>query len=75
MSNREKMETLAEELKTMYLTENPVNFNDEDYGYKYFICFHNTHRIIARSKNITDMIDIIKDIIKNGAYVEGCTFY
>ncbi|BDR74334.1 hypothetical protein K144316041_p21730 (plasmid) [Clostridium tetani] len=30
MSNREKMETLAEELKTMYLTENPVNFNDEE---------------------------------------------
>lgn len=72
---RKKMENLAKELKTMYLTENPINFSDEDYGYKYFICFHNTHTVVYRTTNIPDMIEILNDIIKNGVEIDGYTFY
>lgn len=63
---RKKMEELAEQLGTMYLTENPVNLSDDDFGYKYFVCFQNTHKVVRRTKNIPDMIEELQDIIENG---------
>ena len=73
--SRKKMEVLVQELKTMYLTENPVNIGDDDYGYKYFVCFNNTGRVAARSKNIPDMIQKLENIIGNGIDVDGHIFY
>lgn len=72
---RNKMEQLAENLKTMYLTENPVNFTDEDREYKYFICFNNTHKIVRKTKNIADMIEELEDIIKNGVTDGSVTLF
>ncbi|EKS4345202.1 hypothetical protein QB607_003206 [Clostridium botulinum] len=73
--SRKKMETLARQLRTMYLTENPVNINEDDYGYKYFICFHNTHTVVYRATNISDMIEALEAIIENGAESDGHIFY
>lgn len=73
--SRKKMEALARGLKTMYLTENPANIGDDDYGYKYFICFNNTGRVAARSKSIHDMIQKLENIIENGVDVDGHIFY
>lgn len=72
---RKKMEKLAKQLGTMYLTENPINLSDEDYGYKYFICFHNTHKVVRRAKNIPDMIEALQDIIENGVRDGSREFY
>lgn len=70
MSNqKKKMEELATKLENIYLTENPVNLNDNDYGYKYFLCWTNTHTVIKRTKNISDMIEEIENIIENGIEV------
>lgn len=72
---RKKMEQLVKQLKTMYLTENPVNLSDDDFGYKYFICFHNTHKVVARTRNIPDMVEKLQDIIENGVSDGNGTFY
>lgn len=72
---RKKMEKLANQLGTMYLTENPLNLSDEDYGYKYFICFQNTHAVVARAKSIFEMIEILEDIIENGITIGNGEFY
>lgn len=72
---RKKMEELAKQLKTMYLTENPVNLSDDDHGYKYFICFHNTNKIARKTKNISDMVEELKDIIANGVNDGNGIFY
>lgn len=72
---RKKMEKLAARLGTMYLTENPVNLNDEDYGYRYFICFHNTHTVVARTKSIAEMIEVLEDIIENGVSIGSGEFH
>lgn len=72
---RKKMEELAKKLGTMYLTENPVNLNDEDHGYKYFICFHNTHTVVVRTKSILGMIEELENIIENGAKSGSGIFY
>jgi hypothetical protein len=73
--SRKKMEELAKKLGTMYLTENPVNLNDEDYGYKYFICYHNTHTVVTRTKNIPDMIEALQELIGNGVSIGSGTFH
>lgn len=72
---RNKMVKLAKQLRTMYLTENPVNEDSENYGYRYFICFHNTHTVVARTKSIAEMIEVLQDIIENGASSGNGTFY
>ena len=33
-----------------YYTENPINYNDSYDGMKYFLCYHNTHTILAAFK-------------------------
>lgn len=73
--SRKKMEVLAQELKTMYLTENPINIGDNDYGYKYFVCFNSTGTVVARSESIPDMIQKLENIIENGIDVDGHIFY
>ena len=74
--SRKKMNELAKQLRTMYLTESPVNFDDTNsIGYKYFLCFHNTHKIVAKTRNISDMIKKIEDVIENGATDGNFTFY
>jgi hypothetical protein len=72
---RKKMEKLAKQLKTMYLTDNPINFDDNNYGYKHFICFQNTHTVVRKTKNIPDMIEELNDIIENGITIDSHTFY
>lgn len=72
---RNKMNQLASQLQTMYLTDCPINFSDDDYGYKYFICFHNTHTVVARTKSIVEMIEILKDILENGVRSGNGVFY
>lgn len=73
--SRNKMNQLGSQLKTMYLTENPVNLSEGDMGYKYFICFHNTHKVVNRFKNIPDTIEALEDIIENGARQGAHVFY
>lgn len=60
---RNKLNKLIEQLEDMYLTENPVNLSDDDYGYKYFLCYHNTHSIKIRTKSLKAMIEEVEDII------------
>lgn len=72
---RKKMEKLAEQLQTMYLTENPVNLNDDNHGYKYFICFDNTHTVARRMKTIAETIEALEDIIENGVRTQNGIFY
>lgn len=64
---KKQMEKLAEQLETMYLTESPINLNDDDFGYEYFVCCQNTHKVVRRTKNIADMIEELQDIIQNGS--------
>lgn len=73
--SRKKMNDLASKLKTMYLTENPPNLDDKWYGYKYFICFHNTHTIAKAFYNIPDTIEFLNDVIENGYTTGSYTFY
>lgn len=73
--NKIKMNKLASKLKTMYLTENPVNCDDNRYGCKYFICFHNTHKIVKGFSNILDTIEFLNDVIKNGVTVGSAIFF
>lgn len=62
---RKKLYKLMEKTNQFYLTENPINFNDDrDYGYKYFLCWHNTHSIHARTKSLHAMIEIVEDLLK-----------
>ncbi len=72
---RNKINKLANQLKTMYVTENPFNINDRYYGYKYFICFHNTHKIYAAYKNQDDLINELEYILENGTTDGGYVFY
>ena len=72
---RKKMEKLVEKLQTMYFTENPVNLNDVDYGYKYFICFDNTHTVAVKTKTIAEMIEELENIIENGLRSGNGIFY
>lgn len=74
-NNRRKMNELASKLGTMYLTENPININDEHFGDKYFICFHNTHAIVKSFRNIPNTIEFLEDVIKNGFEVGAGIFY
>lgn len=70
-----KMRKLADKLRTMHVTENPVNLTGDDYGYKYFICFNNTNTVVRRCNSIKEMIETIKDIIEHGVTVGSHTFY
>ena len=65
----------ANQLSSMYVTENPINFTDSEIGYKYFVCFHNTHKIVKRCKTQNELEMELDDIIANGASDNGCTFY
>ena len=73
--SRRKMNNLAEQLKTMYLTENPINYNDRWHGCKYFICFHNTNTIVQGFSNIPDTIEFLNDVLENGVTSGSHTFY
>lgn len=59
----------------MYVTTNPVNFTDSEIGYKYFICFYNTHKIVARCKTQKELELEIDEIILNGANDGRATFH
>ncbi|MGL5329832.1 MAG: hypothetical protein ACRDD7_11210 [Peptostreptococcaceae bacterium] len=72
---RNKMEKLAKQLGSMYLTDSPVNFDDDNYGYKYFICFHNTHKVVFRGRNIPETIEALQNIIENGVCDGSGIFY
>lgn len=69
------MNKLASQLQTMYLTENPINYDDNWYGCKYFICFHNTHSIVKGFSNIPDTIEFLSYVIENGFSINGITFF
>lgn len=48
----------------MYFTENPVNFNDDYYGYKYFLCWQNTHGIYKAFKTQQECVEELEELIK-----------
>lgn len=67
---RKKMEKLGEQVNdnlggggVVKFTENPVNL--QDYG-KYFLEFHNTHKIVRKWDTQAEAIDGLEDIIENG---------
>ena len=47
---------------SIYYTENPINYNDNDYGYKYFICYHNTNIIIKKFRTQNELSDFLTDL-------------
>lgn len=77
MSLRPKMMRLANNVESLipaYFTENPVNIDDW-WGYKYFLCFENTHKVICACKSQADMIEALQDIIEVGGVWDGNYFF
>lgn len=65
----------SKQLFSMYITEEPFNLSSEDYGYKYFIVFHNTHKIVGRFKTQWELEERIDEIIESGQQDGGGTFH
>jgi hypothetical protein len=57
------------------LHKRPVNFEDRYIGYKYFICFHNTHKIARAVKTQFELEKELEDIIENGVVDGYFTFF
>jgi len=62
-------------LQTMHVTESPFNLSEEDYGYKYFIAFDNTNKIVGRYKTQQELEEGIDEILENGVSQGSHTFY
>ena len=65
----------AEQLKTMRVTENPANYEEKYYGYKYFIEFLNTHKIVGAFKTQRELEARLDEIIRDGVSDNGGIFY
>ena len=65
----------AEQLQTMRVTENPVNYEEKYYGYKYFIEFNNTHKIVGAFKTQRELEERLDEIIRDGVNDNGGIFY
>lgn len=67
------MERLAAQLnhQVCYFTENPPNDVDEYHGYKYFVCFQNTHKVICAWKTQTEAVDGLKDLLETRLVWDG----
>ena len=65
----------AEQLKTMRVTENPTNYEEKYYGYKYFIEFHNTNKIVGAFKTQRELEARLDEIIRDGVNDNGGIFY
>lgn len=72
---KKSVEVKANQLKSMYVTESPVNFDDRHFGMKYFICFHNTHKIVDAFKTQKELEERIDDILENGVTENACAFF
>jgi DNA-binding XRE family transcriptional regulator len=53
-----------------YVTKDPINFNDSDIGYKYFLVWHNTHQIDASANTQKEMEEILDNIIEQNTINE-----
>lgn len=47
------------------VSDNPVNYNDENIGYKYFVEYYNTYKLIGRFKTQRELEEFLDDEIKN----------
>lgn len=65
----------SKKLKSMYVTVCPIYSTDEDYGYKYFIVFHHTHKIVSRHKTQKDLEIKLDDILEDGIIQDSAIFY
>ena len=65
----------AEQLKTMRVTESPINLTDKYYNYKYFIEFNNTHKIVEAFKTQRELEARLDEIIRDGVNDNGGIFY
>ena len=62
-------------LGTMRVTENPINYEDKYHGYKYFIEFLSTHKIIGAFKTQRDLETRLDEIIRDGVSDGSGIFY
>lgn len=64
---RKKMEKLASKLdeSVMYFTENPINFDGQWDGCKYFLVWQNTHHIFRGFETQTECVDFLEALIEN----------
>lgn len=77
MENKMKKSIIkkANKLGSMHITENPVNLTDREYGYKYFIEFDNTYKIVGRYKTQSELEEGIDEILENGISQESGTWF
>ena len=74
---RKKMELLASKIdqQVMYFTDNPVNLDGDCCGYKYFLCWANTHAIYKKFKTQAETVDFLQDLIDEKIVESGnCVF-
>ena len=62
-------------LGTMRVTENPTNYEEKYHGYKYFIEFLSTHKIIGAFKTQRELEARLDEIIRDGVNDNGGIFY
>lgn len=62
---KKKLTSLTSKLnkKVIYFTENPFSFDGYE-GYKYFLCWQNTHQIFQAFKTQQECIDVLQNLIK-----------
>ena len=63
---RKKMERLASKLNesVMYFTENPINFDGQWDGCKYFLVWQNTHHIYRAFRTQAECIEGLEELIE-----------
>lgn len=68
----------ADKLKTMFVTMNIINQeqNDDKYkGCKYFLLFHNTYKIVGGFQTQRELEEKIDEILTEGVSQQGYIFF
>ena len=62
-------------LGSMHVTTNPVNLQEGDNIYKYFIEFDNTYKRIGSYRNQLELEQAIDEILENGVQQNSGIFF
>jgi hypothetical protein len=62
-------------LKSMYVTDNPINYDDRYYGKSWFICFDNTNTVVSAHNTQRELEEELDSIIECGVNQGNYTFY
>jgi hypothetical protein len=65
----------ANKLKSMYVTDSPINYDDRHYGKSWFICFDNTNVIVSAHNTQRGLEEELDSIIECGVNQGSYTFY